>query len=102
MSDLGFTVWRFVHRYRDPVMGTLRLTAKDRRGSRVKYVGVVSAPGLPPTPVAHWTAEPASRWVMDGMDLPIVVDRASPTKLKVLWKQVPTMKQYRANTYARY
>lgn len=100
MGDLGFTVWRFVRRYRDPVVGTLRLTAKDRRGSRVKYVGVVIAPGLPPTPVSHWTGEPASRWVVDGMDLPVVVDRAAPAKLRILWKQVPTLKQYRANPYA--
>ena len=101
MSDLGFILWRFVRRYRDPVAGTLRLTAKDWRGSRVKYVGVVSAPGLAPTPVSHRTSEPTKRWVMDGMDLPVIVDRARPGKLKILWKQVPTTKQYRAGLQAQ-
>lgn len=101
MGDLGFLVSRLVRRYRDPVVGTLRLTAKDWRGSRVKYVGVVSAPGLSPTPVSYRTSEPTKRWVMDGMDLPVVVDRTRPAKLRILWKQVPTTKQYRANLQAQ-
>lgn len=101
MGDLGFSLWRVLHRYRDPVPGTLRLTARDWSGSSVTYVGVVSAPGLAPTPVTHKTSQPSSRWVLDGMDLPVVVDRARPAKLKILWKQVPTEKQYRANLQAQ-
>ncbi|MEZ0112031.1 hypothetical protein ABH920_006050 [Catenulispora sp. EB89] len=101
MGDLGFSLWRVLHRYRDPVPGTLRLTARDWSGSSVTYVGVVSAPGLTPTPVTHKTSQPSSRWVLDGMDLPVVVDRARPAKLKILWKQVPTEKQYRANVQAQ-
>jgi hypothetical protein len=38
---------------------------------------------------------------MDGMDLPVVVDRTRPAKLRILWKQVPTIKQYRANLRAQ-
>jgi hypothetical protein len=100
MGDLGFSVWRTMHRYRDPVSGTLRITARDWHRSTVTYIGVVSAPGLTPTPVSHKTSEPSGRYVMEGMDLPVIVDRAEPTKLRILWKQVPTEKQYRANLAA--
>ena len=100
MGDLGFSVWRITRRYRDPVSGTLRLTARDWHRSNVTYIGVVSAPGLAPTPVSHKTSEPSGRYVMEGMDLPVIVDRTEPAKLKILWKQVPTEKQYHANLAA--
>jgi hypothetical protein len=101
MGDLGFSVWRTLHRYRDPVSGTLRVTARDWHRSSVTYIGVVSAPGLTPTPVSHKTTEPPERHVVEGMDLPVIVDRTEPSKLKVLWKQVPTEKQYLANVAAQ-
>ncbi|WP_194896405.1 hypothetical protein [Catenulispora pinisilvae] len=97
MGDLRLSVWRLMHRYRDPVPGTLRLTAKDWNGSSVTYVGVISAPGLDPTPISRKTSEPSRRFVMTGMDLPVLVDRSRPYKFKILWKQVLTGKQYREN-----
>lgn len=100
MGDLGFSVWRLTRGYSDPVSGTLRVTARDWHRSTVTYIGVVSAPGLTPTPVSHKTSEPSGRYVMEGMDLPVIVDRAEPSKLKILWKQVPTEKQHRANLAA--
>ena len=101
MGDLGFSLWRALHHFRDPVPGTFRVTARDWQRSTVTYVGVVSAPGLTPTPVTHKTSEPARRWVLDGMDLPVIVDRAQPDRIRILWKQVPTEKQYKANLQAQ-
>lgn len=102
MGDLGFSVWRIVRRYRDPVSGTFRVTTKNwRHSSSVTYIGVVSAPGLSPTPTTHKTSEPVRRFVVEGMDLPVIVDRADPSRFTVLWKQVPTEKQYLANVQAQ-
>lgn len=52
---------------------------------------VVSAPGLAATPVPHQGWVMSAKFPSPGDALPVTVDRADPTRLKVLWDEVPTI-----------
>ena len=54
---------------------------------------VVSAEGLEPTPVEHTAMAKNKRWPFPGMTLPITVDLADPTSLKIHWDEVQTNRQ---------
>jgi hypothetical protein len=78
-------------RMRDPVTGTLRLTGAESTGNgKYRVEGVVSAMGLLPTPVSAQIHKPTGRFLDTGTDLPILVDRAEPTRFKVNWDGVPS------------
>src|SRR5687768_10743432 len=51
---------------------------------------VVSADGLEPTPVEHTAMASVKRWPSPGMTLPVTVDLADPTRLKIHWDDVQT------------
>jgi hypothetical protein len=85
--------WR-ARRMRDPVRGTLVVTSASRidpatRSQAYRLHGVVHADGLVATSVAHAGVASVERWPRAGGRLPVVVDRADPTRLKVLWDEVP-------------
>lgn len=82
----------------DPADGVLQVTGCNLPGddsvySTYRVNGVVSAPGLPPTPVEVRGIAPTSKWPMPGQQLPVRVDRASPSRLKIQWDQVGTGRQ---------
>jgi hypothetical protein len=52
--------------------------------------GVVSAPGLEPTAVAHVCMTPSNKWPQPGQTLAVTVDLGDPTMLKIDWKQQAT------------
>jgi hypothetical protein len=84
--------WR-ARRMRDPVRGTLVVTSASTidpatRSRVYRLHGVVHADGLVATSVAHAGVASAGRWPRSGGRLPVVVDRADPTRLKVLWDEV--------------
>jgi hypothetical protein len=54
---------------------------------------VVSAEGLEPTPVDHTAMASVKRWPTPGTTLPVTVDLADPTRLKIHWDDVQTNKQ---------
>ena len=54
---------------------------------------VVSAEGLEPTPVDHTAMASVKRWPTPGTILPVTVDLADPTRLKIHWDEVETNKQ---------
>jgi hypothetical protein len=80
--------WRAAH-MKDPMTGVLRVTNNvdaHRSGFRQNLVGVLVVDGLPPTP-AEVPADTEGRWVGQA-ELPVLVDRADPTHIQVLWDQV--------------
>lgn len=54
---------------------------------------VVSAEDLEPTPVEHSAMVSVKRWPTPGITLPVTVDLADPTRLKIDWDDVQTNKQ---------
>jgi Short C-terminal domain len=54
---------------------------------------VVSAEGLEPTPVEHTAMASVKRWPTPGVTLPVTVDVADPTRLKIHWDDVQTQEQ---------
>ena len=88
---MGFRDWLIVRRMTDPVEGVLRVADwydphPSSSGHRVRLTGVLTAPGVPPTPVDH-LADRGGRWVGNS-ELPVLVDRANPTRYRILWKRV--------------
>lgn len=77
---------------RDPVRGEFRISgeyfAHPRNSSfRSMLTGVVSAPGVVPTPGEHLDDGSGRRIGHDV--LPVLVDRADPTRFSILWQEVP-------------
>jgi hypothetical protein len=76
---------------KDPVRGEFQVTGRyfAHPGSssfREMLTGVVTGPGISPTPGEHLT-DVSGRWV--GQDvLPVQVDRADPSRFVVLWDEV--------------
>lgn len=87
-------------RMKDPVSGTALVVAADTvlpTANPVLFRGklVVSAEGVPKTEVEHqqrwWrtgNAAVLSFWPKPGDTVPVLVDRANPTKLKIEWKRL--------------
>lgn len=81
---------------REPVAGTLRITATERTsGAKLVITGVLTAPGLDPTPVQHKVEVPSRKLaaVFRRYDLPVLVDRTDPSRLRFVWDEVPDEKQ---------
>ena len=85
--------WLRGKRMKDPVRGTAQVVACSRMtqaavASNCVMNLVVSADGLPATPVEHEAIVRQDRWPHGGQVLPVTVDRADPTRLKVEWDEV--------------
>jgi len=85
-------------RMSQPVRGTAQVVAAsmppdDATSSNCSINLVVSAEGLEPTPVEHSTIVSVKRWPTPGMTLPVTVDLADPTRLKIHWDDVQTHDQ---------
>ena len=65
----------------------------DATSSNCSMSLVVSAEGLVPTPVDHTAMASVKRWPTPGTTLPVTVDLADPTRLKIHWDDVQTNKQ---------
>jgi hypothetical protein len=51
-------------------------------------VGVVSAPGLPPTAVEHKGLARVAKWPSASQSLPVTVDRARPSQFIIEWDKI--------------
>ena len=81
---------------KEPVAGTFKITSTDRvSGAKTVITGVVTAPGLEPTPAQHTVDVPLKKLaaVYRGYDLPVAVDRTDPSRLRFIWDEVPDEKQ---------
>ena len=81
-----------------PVEGTAQVVsstmpAEDSTSSNCSMSLVVSAEGLEPTAVEHTAMAKTKRWPGPGMTLPVTVDLADPTRLKIHWDEVQTNRQ---------
>jgi hypothetical protein len=87
--------WLRGKRMKDPVRGSAQIVACSRItqaavASNVALSLVVSAEGLPATPVEHECLCRQDRWPHAGQVLPVTVDRAAPARLRIEWDEVPT------------
>ncbi len=76
----------------DPVPGEFRVTGDyfahpSSSSFRQMLTGVVTGPGIAPTPGEHLDDESGRRIGHDV--LPILVDRADPTRFLILWDEIP-------------
>lgn len=83
---------------KDPLRGSAHVvswTMPD--GQAVLNRGIlellVSADGVPATPVRHSGFFRTSHWPQPGQTLPITLDRANPQRLEIHWDEVPSNKQ---------
>ena len=87
--------WLRGKQMKDPVRGSAHVVACSRPGrpavsSNVVMNLIVSAEGVAPTAVEHECMCRQDRWPRHGMTLPVTLDRADPTRLKVEWDELPT------------
>jgi hypothetical protein len=87
--------WLRGKRMKDPVRGSAQVVACSRMtqaavASNCVMNLVVSADGLPATPVEHEAIVRQDRWPHGGQVLPVTVDRADPSRLKIEWDEVAT------------
>jgi hypothetical protein len=80
---------------KDPVRGTAQVVACSRMtqaavASNCAMNLVVSADGMPATPVEHEAIVRQDRWPHAGQVLPVTVDRADPSRLTIEWDEVRT------------
>ncbi len=90
--------WAKSKRMSRPVRGTAQVVSatmppEDASSSNCTLNLVVSAEGLEPTPVEHTAMASVKRWPSPGMTLPVTVDLADPTRLKIEWDEVQTNAQ---------
>jgi hypothetical protein len=90
--------WAKSKRMSQPVRGTAQVVSAsmppyDSTSSNCSMSLVVSAEGLEPTPVEHTAMASVKRWPTPGTTLPVTVDLADPTRLKIHWDDVQTNKQ---------
>ncbi len=90
--------WAKSKRMRQPVRGAAQVVsatmpAADSTSSNCRMSLVVSADGLEPTPVEHTAMASVKRWPNPGMTLPVTVDLADPTRLKIHWDDMQTNRQ---------
>ena len=90
--------WVKSKRMSQPVRGTAQVVsatmpAEDSTSSNCLMSLVVSAEGLEPTPVEHTAMASVKRWPSPGMTVPVTVDLADPTRLKIHWDEVQTNRQ---------
>ena len=90
--------WVKSKRMSQPVRGTAQVVsatmpAADSTSSNCRMSLVVSAEGLEPTPVEHTAMASVKRWPTPGVTLPVTVDLADPTRLKIHWDDIQTNRQ---------
>ena len=98
---MGISDWRAKKQMKYPERGTLRVTGFNGQHSSsspsgARITGVITAPGVPATTVEHKTDE-KDRWA-GVRELPVLVDRADPTRFTILWEEVQAA-QFNAGSY---
>jgi hypothetical protein len=81
-------------RMKDPVEGTAQVVGSTQppdsaTSSNVNLNLVVQAEGIPATSVEHSCMAPTKKWPWPGATLPVTIDRADPSRLRVRWDDVP-------------
>jgi hypothetical protein len=83
---MGIGGWRVKKQMKHPDRGILQVTEVRDTQHGVHVTGIITAPGIRPTVVEH-KSEDRNRWA--GVHkVPVMVDRADPSKFEVLWYEV--------------
>jgi hypothetical protein len=90
--------WAKSKRMKQPVPGVAQVVSAsmppyNATSSNCSMHLVVSAEGMEPAPVEHTAMASVKRWPTPGMTLPVTVDLADPTRLKIDWDAVQTNEQ---------
>jgi hypothetical protein len=77
----------------DPVPGTFLVTASAMPSRRAvwhmtRITGVISGEGVEPTAAQYQGLIRTSLWPSPGASLPVIVDRADPSRFAIQWDQV--------------
>ncbi|HEY3506255.1 MAG TPA: hypothetical protein VGN37_26140 [Actinocatenispora sp.] len=88
---------------RDPVRGSLYVVdigpvSDEALYSTFRLQGVIRADGVPATAVERTGTAPTAKWPQPGVHLPVLVDRAEPSRMRILWDEVPTRRQTALDT----
>jgi hypothetical protein len=96
---MGLFNWWRRKRMSDPVDGALLVTvcaqpdtAPEARSYSAVVLGVVSGPGVAAQAVELSCTVPSKRCPTSKQRIPVVVDRADPTRIVIKWNQVPIRK----------
>ena len=82
---MGSSDQRAMRHMKLPERGTLRVTGVHEGHSHSRISGVITSPGIRPTRVEHKIDERGR--VTNGQDLPVLVDRADPSRFVILWDE---------------
>ena len=91
---LGGNAASAVKNMADPVAGTLLVTSISMPGRRnaifqmTRLTGVVSAEGVEPFAVQHNGLVRTAQWPQPGTTMPVIVDRADPSRFAIEWDKV--------------
>ena len=90
--------WAKSKRMKQPARGAAQVVSAsmppyNATSSNCSMHLVVTAEGLEPTPVEHTAMASVKRWPTPGTTLPVTVDLADPTRIKIDWDNVQTNEQ---------
>jgi hypothetical protein len=93
MGLLGDSL-RGLKKMKDPVDGTAQVVGSTQppdnaTSSNVNLNLVVQAEGVEATSLEYSCIAPSKKWPFPGATLPVTVDRADPTHIKIRWDDVP-------------
>lgn len=85
----------FSRKYRNPARGTAVVASAtvcppDATSATCRMNLVVSLPGMPATPTRLTAMVRASKWPYPGTTLPIEIDLDKPSRMRILWDEVPS------------
>ena len=85
----------FSRRPQDPVRATAYVVSASTKPSRASSAPcalhlVVTIPGQPSVAVEKTLRANWKKWPYTGITLPVEIERNDPSKLRVLWDEVPT------------
>ncbi|MGI8945690.1 MAG: hypothetical protein ACR2GL_05555 [Thermoleophilaceae bacterium] len=85
-------------RMKDPVRGTAQVVScSGHRGrgvmQRCRMRLVVRGDRIPAKAIEHSGLVHRTRWPAPGMTLPVTIDRADPTRVKVAWDEVESSRE---------
>ena len=81
-----------------PVVGALTITTAslppfNSVASTYRLDGVITGPGLVPTPVRREGISRVDKWPLAGTTVPVEFEAGDPHRFNILWDQVPTSSQ---------
>lgn len=97
---MGWTMGLFRRGMKDPVRATATVVSSSQAASNVMYAPlhmnlVVQAEGMAPTSVEYrQRAARTKRFPFPGQVIPVEIDRSDPTRVEVLWDEVPTRDEH--------